>query len=282
MYENLDSPDNSKTSQNDEQGIWIELIRKTPLFLITIGIIIAIIATSNNSSVILFGKIPLDLKIIPLGRALLIMLAILCFGVGLWTVFNNEQDRRTGIIAQKNKRISCLEEELKETKNYQSKYEKLVEQLNQIANEYQEDSFSSEFNKLLKSLETIKHEIGVDSEQRDNAATWIEANIARWVDQIILDDFRGYGITQNNFNEFKEDVAAHLRLLCSNIRNDINGFPSLQKPSIQRLKPTFIYQRALEQIFQYMGINIRQDKLPNGVARLIEEKMTALIKISVC
>jgi len=248
-------------------SFFTKIVESSPqLILLFLGAALFVISGANQLSI---GGLEIPLS--QLVKTGLFFIGLLLIGISLWMLLGNEKFRRLKRIDSLEKERDDLEKKKNELadeiRNLESSIVKKdveIEKLNKTIGDAIEVSNSKGFGEVSAILIRAAGVIASGKEKFklfSDAAAWVDIKISKWIKGINPTEYQEYGIENDNIEAFREEIAAHLRLLKSNLQEMIpDGIPSRCGVPQIVAKNRLAYVKALKSIQYQMESDVKKDQ----------------------
>lgn len=260
-------------------GFFTKIVESSPhLILLFLGTALFVISGANQLS-IGGSEIPLS-QVVKTGLSLI---GLLLIGVSLWMLLVNEKYQRLGRIKSLEDEKKILEgnknelaDEVRKLKSSIAEKKVEIDELNNTIENAIKVSNSKGFEEVSAILIRATGVIASGKEKFklfSDAADWVDIKISKWIKGINPKDYQDYGIEKDNIEAFREEIAAHLRLLKSNLREMIpDGIPNRCGVPQRAAKNRLAYVKALKSIQNQMESDVKKDQELSSTA--VEQLLT--------
>lgn len=155
--------------------------------------------------------------------------------------------------------------------------------LNQLSATINRNRYSGD-----STIDSIKSEINIwenTTEQRKRAAEWVATRCEDWVNSLKIQNYRRYGVTNENSSIFFHELKQHIELLKQNLLDGRNSSPKLSKQvKITRyISSSIPYRIALVDIQALIQSELEQDEqartiLGSGGIQMLNDYLNTLIE----
>lgn len=255
-----------------------KLVENSPqLFVLVLGTIL--LALSGAS------ELPLSSGSVPMAVQTRVLCGVVGIGLilySLWALYGNEKVRRSEKDKILDEQIILLDEKTKDINRKDEEITELKDVINTAKNLAKEKG-DNEILEILNGISLIAATEEGRSQVLSQASDWIKIKTDAdvWTDALESSEFSEYGITNQNIQEFRDEIKQHLKALQENLQDMLpDGIPRKRGVSQKVASSRLAYKRAMMIISRKIDPDLKNSyELDDSVKEQIKAYMERFVDV---